>query len=156
MLGLERQSAAAAHWTELQYQVALRTDESGSGRLVLVVDQDAEGMIPSEQKGTTELLAFLVAHYLGPEWELENIVVASSVRRKGLGARLVDELLARARKAGSEAVFLEVRESNQAARMLYEKLGFEAAGRRKRYYVNPQEDAILYRCGFQASLRDGL
>ena len=74
MLGLERQSAAAAHWTELQYQVALRTDESGSGRLVLVVDQDAEGMIPSEQKGTTELLAFLVAHYLGPEWELENIL----------------------------------------------------------------------------------
>jgi ribosomal-protein-alanine N-acetyltransferase len=38
-----------------------------------------------------------------------------------------------------------VRESNQAARALYIQLGFEESGRRKLYYANPQEDAVLYR-----------
>jgi ribosomal-protein-alanine N-acetyltransferase len=42
-------------------------------------------------------------------------------------------------------VFLEVRESNSAARTLYEKAGFEATGLRKSYYANPVEDAVLYR-----------
>jgi ribosomal-protein-alanine N-acetyltransferase len=99
----------------------------------------------SEGRETPELLAFLVAHNLGPEWELENIVVAPSARRKGLGARLVGELLTHAREAGSEHVFLEVRESNQPARILYEKTGFEETGRRTGYYLSPPEDAILYR-----------
>jgi len=42
-------------------------------------------------------------------------------------------------------VFLEVRESNQPARAFYLRQGFEESGRRKFYYANPQEDAILYR-----------
>ena len=146
MIALEQKCPTAAHWTQRQYQVALRADESGnSKRLVLVVDPDVEAASVAEGRETSELLAFLVAHDLGPEWELENIVVAPSARRKGLGARLVGELLSHARQAGSEHVFLEVRESNQAARILYEKSGFEEAGRRSGYYLNPPEDAILYR-----------
>ena len=146
MIELERQCPTAAHWTQRQYQMALRTDESGgSQRLVLAVDQDEETGNVSEGQETPELLAILVAHNLGPEWELENIVVAPSDRRKGLGARLVGELLTHAREAGSEHVFLEVRESNQPARILYEKTGFEETGRRSGYYPSPPEDAILYR-----------
>ena len=145
MIELERQCPTAAHWTQRQYQMALRTDESGgSQRLVLAVDQDEETGNVSEVRETPELLAFLVAHNLGPEWELENIVVAPSARRKGLGARLLGDLLSHARQAGSEQVFLEVRESNQAGRMLYERSGFEATGRRSGYYLSPPEDAILY------------
>jgi ribosomal-protein-alanine N-acetyltransferase len=105
---------------------------------------------------TPELLAFLVAHHLGPEWELENIVVAPFARRKGLGARLVGELLTHVREAGSEHVFLEVRESNQPARILYEKSGFKETGRRSGYYMNPSEDAILYRRGLRSSLHERL
>jgi len=91
------------------------------------------------------LIAFLIANQLGAEWELENVIVHPDFRRKGLGTRLLDELLARARAANSESVFLEVRESNKAAQALYLKRGFELAGRRKGYYRNPPEDAILYR-----------
>jgi ribosomal-protein-alanine N-acetyltransferase len=91
------------------------------------------------------LLGFLVARHLAPEWELENLVVAPTIRRKGLGKRLLDGLLAHADGTNSDAVFLEVRESNASARALYESAGFAQTGRRKSYYAEPQEDAILYR-----------
>ena len=58
------------------------------------------------------ILGFLVAQHLAPEWELENIVVAPTARRKGLGKRLLDALLDAARETNSNSVFLEVRESN--------------------------------------------
>jgi ribosomal-protein-alanine N-acetyltransferase len=57
----------------------------------------------------------------------------------------MDALLSAARETNSDSVFLEVRESNVAARSLYEKAGFEQEGRRKSYYTNPMEDAVLYR-----------
>jgi ribosomal-protein-alanine N-acetyltransferase len=50
-----------------------------------------------------------------------------------------------AKRTNSTSVFLEVRESNTAARTLYERAGFEQSGRRESYYTNPPEDAILYR-----------
>jgi ribosomal protein S18 acetylase RimI-like enzyme len=76
---------------------------------------------------------------------LENIVVAPAARRKGLGKKLLAALVAAAKETNSAAVFLEVRESNAAARTLYETEGFEPTGRRKFYYTNPGEDAVLYR-----------
>jgi ribosomal-protein-alanine acetyltransferase len=115
-------------------------------RLVLVADGLAEERSGSgAEANSTPVLGFLVARHLAPEWELENIVVSPSARRTGLGARLFDALLTRARETNSYAVFLEVRESNAAARSLYEKAGFEPTGFRKAYYTNPQEDAVLYR-----------
>jgi ribosomal-protein-alanine N-acetyltransferase len=92
-----------------------------------------------------DVQGFLVARDLGPEWEIENIVIANSAQRRGLGARLVQEVLERAQTQGTQAVCLEVRESNQAARGLYSKLGFVESGRRKSYYGNPEEDAVLYK-----------
>ena len=82
------------------------------------------------------------------EWEIENIAVAGPARRRGLGTRLLGELLDLARGRGADAVFLEVRESNHAARALYEKWAFLESGRRRGYYKDPEEDAILYRLGF--------
>jgi len=82
------------------------------------------------------------------EWEIENIALAGPARRRGLGTRLLGEFLDLARAQGAEAVFLEVRESNRAARALYEKWSFMRSGRRQRYYKDPEEDAILYRLGF--------
>jgi len=72
-------------------------------------------------------------------------VVAPTSRRQGLGRRLLHALLAGARETNSHSVFLEVRESNGAARSLYEKAGFAQTGRRKAYYKDPAEDALLYR-----------
>jgi ribosomal-protein-alanine N-acetyltransferase len=145
MTDLERQCPTAAHWTEHQYLEALREDKTGGGeRLVLIVDEDRRAALPLQPQQPSGLLGFLVARRVGLDWELENIVVAPAARRKGLGARLLGELITRAQDASSDSIFLEVRESNQA-RILYERSGFEQIGRRTRYYVNPPEDAILYR-----------
>jgi ribosomal-protein-alanine N-acetyltransferase len=94
---------------------------------------------------TADLQGFLVARSLGKEWEIENIAVAGPARRRGLGTRLLGEFLDQVRAQGAEAVFLEVRESNHAARSLYEKWAFVESGRRTRYYRDPEEDAVIYR-----------
>jgi len=91
------------------------------------------------------LLGFLVAHHIASEWELENIVVSSNERRKGIGAGLMQALMDAAGHSASEFLFLEVRESNHSARRFYQKTGFQQAGVRKGYYRDPPEDAILYR-----------
>jgi [ribosomal protein S18]-alanine N-acetyltransferase len=140
-MSLERQCATAAHWTEPQYHEAFQRERME--RLVLVAD--ASEPVASDPGAGGGVLGFLVARHLAPEWELENIVVAPSARRQGLGNRLLNALLAAARETLSASVFLEVRESNPSARTLYEKAGFEQTGRRKSYYASPVEDAILYR-----------
>jgi ribosomal-protein-alanine N-acetyltransferase len=145
ILDLERQSATAGHWTEEQYRQAFR--QEGGERLVLLAEDfpPTSSARETRTRADTSISGFLAAQHLAPEWELENIVVAPSARRQGLGKRLLDALLAAARRTNSTTVFLEVRESNAAARSLYEKAGFEQTGRRKSYYTNPPEDAILYR-----------
>ena len=144
ILTLERQSATAGHWTEQQYRQAFQPE--GPARLLLVAagasSPRASGL--SSVKGSG-ILGFLVAHHLAPEWELENIVVAPAALRRGIGKRFLEALFDAARETNSSAVFLEVRESNTAARTLYEASGFEQTGRRPSYYASPSEDAILYR-----------
>lgn len=139
MMCLARTSDSASHWSESQYQSFFLADEPDS-RLLLVAELESK----TAQSGRS-LLGLIVAHHLAPEWELENIVVAPAARRTGLGSRLLRALLDCAKQTHSEAVFLEVRESNDAAIALYERLGFQAIGRRKSYYSNPLDDAILYR-----------
>jgi ribosomal-protein-alanine acetyltransferase len=143
-MAIERQSDTAAHWSEQQYDELFRTSEGRPRRLALVVDEIADGPASGLSSGTSRILGFLIANQIGPEWELENVVVAPASRRKGLATRLLTALLTQV-ETKSERVFLEVRESNQAARALYARLGFEERGRRKLYYANPAEDAVLYR-----------
>ena len=81
------------------------------------------------------------------EGEIFNIAVAPEERGKGLGEALLRHALAEA-AADCDFVFLEVRESNAPARGLYEKLGFEAVGKRPGYYLKPKEDAILMRFAY--------
>jgi len=133
MLELERRAATAAHWKEQDYQ---RLFESGTRRLALVLEEEGK------------VCAFLVGRDLGEEWEIENVAVAGPARRRGLGTRLLGEWLDRAHAHGAHSVFLEVRESNRAARALYEKWAFLESGRRKSYYHDPEEDALVYRLTF--------
>ena len=140
---LEQQCATASHWTELQYRQALQVE--GPERLFVVAALPKSSGPETNAGAGSDVLGFLVARHLAPEWELDNIVVAPAARRNGLGQRLLNALLSAARAANSDSVFLEVRESNAGARTLYEKAGFEQTGRRKSYYSDPVEDAILYR-----------
>ncbi len=77
------------------------------------------------------------------EGEILRVAVLPQYRRRGFARMLVLHLIEDAKALGLLSLELEVRENNHAARKLYENLGFEAVGRRKNYYKNPTEDALL-------------
>lgn len=133
---LEEQAPTAAHWGERDYAQLLSV--TGKNHVVLVAEQ------PEGIEG------FLVGSCIGPEWEIENVVVADAVHTRGIGTQLVLEYMRRARAGTADAIFLEVRQSNAAARKLYEKCGFLKIGCRKCYYSDPLEDAVLYKASLSA------
>lgn len=134
MMALQDHAATAARWSTQRYVDALSGE--APSRVVLIIEEEAGAQ------------GFIVGRAVWEEWEIENIAVAGPARRRGLGTRLLGEFLGLARSQGAKAVFLEVRESNVAARRLYEKWAFVESGRRKRYYHGPDEDAIVYQIGF--------
>jgi len=133
-MAVEKHAVTAAHWSIEQYQEAFSA--AGPARLFLVIEESAG------------VQGFLVARVVQDEWEIENIAITGPARRRGLGTRLLGEFLNTARGQGGQSVFLEVRESNLAARRLYEKWAFLESGRRAGYYRAPEEDAITYRLDF--------
>ena len=147
MLDLQAQSPTAAHWTEQQYRQLFQNTGEGMERFFIVAESFRPAAEFSQTSSGTASVpqGFLVARHIAPEWELENIAVTPSARRKGIGKCLLDALLKQAQETNSDAVFLEVRASNVAARHFYEKAGFQAIGLRTSYYTNPTEDAVLYR-----------
>ena len=91
-----------------------------------------------------------VAGYIGSqtvmdESDMMNVAVHPDFRRRGIAEALVNELVARLKSRESRSLTLEVRASNLSAITLYEKLGFSQIGRRKNYYRNPREDALILR-----------
>ena len=91
------------------------------------------------------IAGYLVARVIDTEGEILNLAVAPESRRKGIGALLLESALVALRKQGVEAVFLEVRISNQAAINLYLAKGFRPIGQRHGYYRRPVEDAMVLR-----------
>ena len=79
------------------------------------------------------------------EVELANLAVAPEARGRGIGGALLDAAMSAGRADGCDWMHLEVRESNLAGRALYSSRGFAIVGRRRRYYSNPVEDALLLR-----------
>lgn len=79
------------------------------------------------------------------ETDMMNLAVGSEFRRQGVGEALVNALTASLKEMGSRCLTLEVRDSNEAARALYGKLGFREIGRRRGYYRDPREDALILR-----------
>lgn len=139
LIRLGSESGTGALWSDQQYRALLSTEKCSSNRLILIAQLSGENR---------PVAGFLIARSVAPEWELENLVVASEARKKGIGTSLMEEFLAHAKQSNSVSVFLEVRQSNEAARALYVKLGFVPTGSRKSYYSNPIEDAVLYRKDF--------
>jgi ribosomal-protein-alanine N-acetyltransferase len=88
-------------------------------------------------------VGFVVRRIQPPEMDIVNLAVAEEHRQLGFGARLLRLLLERARLEGVRQVFLEVRESNRRARDLYRRFGFAETQRRKNFYKDPVEDALL-------------
>lgn len=154
LMAIERQSPGAAHWGEREYHALFGTtladgasNEGGvPKRICLVVEMALETV--ANRSPDLSIAGFVVALCLGPEWEIENIAVDSAHRRRGCANLLLRELLGHASHQGAQRVLLEVRESNQVAQALYARSGFQVIGRRKGYYRDPEEDAVLlhFRC----------
>jgi ribosomal-protein-alanine N-acetyltransferase len=125
ILALERQSPTAAHWSREEYNKLVN-----SGTVLI-----------AEEAG--DLRGFICAQSVAGDWEIENVVVASDFLRRGIANQLLRALVERAQRGAASAILLEVRASNFSARRLYEKRGFREVGRRRRYYADPVEDAIL-------------
>ena len=79
------------------------------------------------------------------EADIMNVAVHPDFRRQGIAEALINRLVADLKERDIHALLLEVRASNTPAITLYEKLGFSQVGRRKNYYHNPKEDALILR-----------
>ncbi|MDP2480580.1 MAG: ribosomal protein S18-alanine N-acetyltransferase [Candidatus Palauibacterales bacterium] len=83
------------------------------------------------------------AWFLGDRGELADLAVDPSVRRRGIGRRLLGEVVGVAAERAAVELYLSVRVSNVAARRLYSAAGFRVVGRRRAYYRVPREDALV-------------
>ena len=92
-----------------------------------------------------EIVGYAILMLAVDEAELLDIAIAAQQQRQGLGGRLLEEMLALARRRNMQRMVLEVRASNRAAINLYRKAGFADIGLRREYYPaeNGREDAIL-------------
>ena len=94
-----------------------------------------------------------VAGYVGSqtvmdESDMMNVAVHPDYRKQGIATALILGLVEELRKRGSHCLTLEVRASNETAISVYSKLDFQEVGRRKNYYRNPREDALIMRKEF--------
>ncbi len=90
-----------------------------------------------------DVAGYIGAHNIVGEVYITNVAVSPNYRRRGIAKALVDYLVALSISQGAEFVTLEVRQSNDGAKSLYEKAGFQVVGSRKDFYESPRESAIL-------------
>jgi len=115
-------------WPERSFRFEL-TDNPASRCWVMEMDVKVVGMI--------------VAWLLVDEAHIATIATHPDHRRQGIAQKLLTYTLRYLSKEGAVSSFLEVRESNTAAQEMYRKFGYEVSGRRKKYYKDTDEDAIL-------------
>ena len=137
-------------WNELLSGVAIRKGTRDDLPAITAIQQEAHGasqwepltyfdfdLTVAERAGA--IAGFIVTRMVAPgEVEILNVAVAYSQRRSGVASALLDSVEA-------DTMFLEVRESNLSAQALYRKFGFAVAGRRKDYYDDPVENALVMR-----------
>ena len=92
-----------------------------------------------------ELVGYVGSQSSIDEADIMNVAVNPGWRRQGVAEKLINGLVAQLKDRGIHALMLEVRVTNEPAIALYEKLGFVEVGRRKNYYRNPKEDALILR-----------
>jgi ribosomal-protein-alanine N-acetyltransferase len=97
----------------------------------------------AEEEGRVS--GYIGSQTCGDESDVMNVAVHPDFRRRGIAEALVNRLVEELKAIDSHSLTLEVRASNVPAISLYEKLGFSEVGRRKNYYRNPREDALIMR-----------
>ena len=122
------QKSFSLPWPERSFRFEL-TDNPASRCWVAELDEKIIGMI--------------VVWLIVDEAHVATLATHPDFRRQGIAKRLLSHALRHLIDEGAQSSFLEVRESNLAAQEMYRKFGYEESGRRRRYYKDNDEDAIL-------------
>jgi ribosomal-protein-alanine N-acetyltransferase len=89
------------------------------------------------------VIGYICVNYLLHESHILNLAVHELFRRRGVATILMSETLKELKKKGCVFMYLEVRASNAGAKKFYELFGFKVESIRKKYYANPNEDALM-------------
>lgn len=111
----------------------------------LVVEHDPRVLFDVACLPDGKVAGYVVAWFIMDEGEIANLAVAPGSRSRGIGTLLLVRAINMARSREVGTIYLEVRDSNAAARALYASHGFQEIGRRRRYYRRPVEDALVLR-----------
>ena len=133
-------AALAEAWKEADIKKAIEDENA----LVLLMEVPVDE--PQKKDGdiaATIPVCYLLCYFAGGEAELLSIATAKDFRRRSLARQLLSEAFSILKGKGITRMVLEVREHNTAALGLYRTLGFTEAGRRKHFYDNPREDAVI-------------
>jgi ribosomal-protein-alanine N-acetyltransferase len=138
VFALEIRVPEAAHWALSDYASIFRQESPEGLRRRLFVVEDG-----------SDIVGFAIGKVIGTGVdalaELESVVVDKDSRRRGVGRRLCEAVLDWCENEGAASVELEVRSLNRAAQAVYRRIGFVEEGRRRRYYREPDDDALLMR-----------
>ncbi len=137
VLALDRGAAEAPHWPEAEYRAAL--EDGGAVSTV----PDGGGSRRACWWGLRWGRLLLLETRFWLSWRAWR--VAAEARRQGIGRMLCEAVAAWCREEGAETLQLEVRASSVGANLLYEGMGFGVMGRRRDYYREPMDDALLMR-----------
>lgn len=91
-----------------------------------------------------KVIGYIGIYQIYKQCYITNIAVYKEYRRKGVASKLLETVISFSKSSDFDFISLEVRESNIVAINLYEKLGFQKIGRRKNFYIKPQEDAFIF------------
>ena len=105
------------------------------------IDSKDKYLMVADEGG--KVAGYIVFEKVLDEGHITDLAVSGEYKKKGIATGLIDRALGLAKEKGIKEIFLEVRESNEAARKLYSKFGFAELGKRKGYYQGTNEDAII-------------
>lgn len=126
MLKIEKK-AFVSHWSK---QTFIDELSSENGHYITLNDNG-------------KILGYTGFRFVLDEGHITTLAVDKKKRKKGIGTKLIEQLLKDAKDAGLGKLFLEVRQSNIPAQKIYKKLGFKVIDRRREYYQHPVEDALV-------------
>ncbi len=113
-----------------------------TGLFTYLIRDDTLFLVAESEAPQQEILGYAGLLMVPYEADITNITVKESARRRGIGESLLKELFSLSGQHGVSVIHLEVRASAEAAKQLYQKLGFKKDGIRKNYYTGPAEDAV--------------
>jgi ribosomal-protein-alanine N-acetyltransferase len=131
------ESSGLSRWGWNAYHAELRSENRNLmwvARLAAAASADAES-----------IAGYVVARLVAGELHINNLAVRKRHRKLGIGTSLLRRILAEANRSNALVAFLEVRAGNAVAQAFYERCGFQVVGRRRNYYPEPREDALIMR-----------